>query len=64
MKEPSDDQVRIDRQFIELGKALREDDRDEVMRHVFNLGAEALGNLARVATALERIADRMERTKN
>lgn len=63
MKELSDDQVRINRQFIELGKAMRENEQDEVMKHLFNIGAEALGNLARCATALERIADVMERTK-
>lgn len=64
MRELSEEEVHINRQFIDLGQAMRADDDAEVKRHLFNLGAQTLGYLVRCAIALERVADSLEPVKH
>lgn len=59
----SPEQEHINRQLMALGQAMRGDDEAETMRLVFNLAADTMGNLARCATALERIAVALEPQK-
>lgn len=56
----SPEQEQINRQLLELGKAIRADDNDEALRLAFGLLADVLGELARIRAALETLAGKGE----